>query len=476
MARQTDVVIAGAGMGGLVAATEAADRGADVLVLEKAEKLGGSMALSVGFVWTFRSVEQATERIPDGDSALQKLVGGEIDRGYEWIEDLGVAVSGLLFRVDGAEVEPPIPGIWRQMDPDAYIEATLLRIRENGGEIRYGRPLRELSTGPDGIEGAVIESPDGTIETIPARAVVLATGGFQGNEELVARHVTPNTDRLYLRANPHSTGDGLLAATDVGAKTAGGFDTFYAHNLLAPPAEFGPDEFVEVSQYYGPQAIALDETGRRFTDESESEFEYALAQDTATEAEGRVFLIVDRDRYESRNVLSIGDEITAASERFGGRAAEAADLAALGTLLTEWGADGARAVETLAEFNEHVREGRADDLYPPRQRYREPVDEPPFYAVAVQPGITFTMGGIAVTEDMAVLSRTGSDATLPPYGDSTAADTSTDTRRRTIPGLYAAGVDVGNVSRREYLGGLAQGLMTGIRAGRQAAAYALDAG
>lgn len=470
MAAQTDIVIAGAGMGGLTAATEATERGADVLVLEKGPEPGGSMGLSAGFVWTYETFERARERIPDGDAALQRMVVESIEEGYRWIEDHGVSLADPPFEMGaGTTVEPPVPGVWKKMDPDVFIDATLTTIRECGGEVRTETALSELSLdGAGRVDGVVAAGPDGTT-TIPARCVVLATGGFQGNEELLQRYVTPHTDRLWLRANPHSTGDGLLAAMQHGAKTTPGMGTFYGHNLPAPPAEFDASEFVAASQYYGPRGVALDGDGRRFTDESVAAFEYTLAQDTAREADGRAFIVIDRDLYDAENVFRIADRVTDVSDRFGGRVAEAADLTAVGETLTVWGADGDRAVETLESYNEHLAEGRGDELHPDRERFRTPLDTPPYYIVAVQPGITFTMGGLDVTTDMAVRRRSTSDTSMAPYGTETG-------RPGVIPGLFAAGVDVGNVSNREYMGGLAHALVTGLRAGESTVAYAGENG
>ncbi|MDF2463361.1 MAG: Fumarate reductase/succinate dehydrogenase flavoprotein-like protein, partial [Ramlibacter sp.] len=94
------------------------------------------------------------------------------------------------------------------------------------------------------------------------------TGGFQGNAELLGRYVSPHAQHMYLRANPWSTGDGLLAALDAGAATTPALDTFYGHAMTAPPARFGADRFQEMSHKYGPMAVAINLDGRRFADES----------------------------------------------------------------------------------------------------------------------------------------------------------------------------------------------------------------
>ena len=89
--------------------------------------------------------------------------------------------------------------------------------------MRLGEPLREL---PDGVP------------------VVLATGGFQADRELVARHITPKADELMLRAAPWSTGDGLRLGLAAGGTLSDGMDEFYGRNMPAPPARVRSADFV----------------------------------------------------------------------------------------------------------------------------------------------------------------------------------------------------------------------------------------
>jgi len=317
-----------------------------------------------------------------------------------------------------------------------------------------------LRTDTEGrVTGVDARGPDGPIQ-VAADAVVLATGGFHGNEELLQRHVTPHVGNLWIRANPWSTGDGFEAARDVGARATGGMHTFYGHNLAAPPADVTPDTFLELTQYYGPFAVAIDRRGERFTDESESDLEHTLAQDTAREAGGRAYYVLDGDLYEDE-VFSMGrvGTIVERSAEAGAEVLRADTLDGLGDELHRAGADGSAAVATIRSFNEAVREGSTELLDPPRRSHARTVDTPPFYAVAVQPGITFTMGGLAVDERLRVLSRARSSSSLFAYDEYVE-----DLRTRPVPNLYAAGVDVGGINNRHYMGGLAQALVTGKRA------------
>ncbi|PSQ17020.1 hypothetical protein BRD00_09605 [Halobacteriales archaeon QS_8_69_26] len=464
MTRETvraDLAVAGAGMAGLVAGVRAAERGLDPVLLEKAPEVGGSMRLSAGLVWSYPTVEEAREAAPDGDPALQRLVVEGLDDGFEWLRSLGLAVDEPPVELPtGDVVTTPTPGAnCGKVDPGALCATATDRIRDDGGRILTETPMTGLRTDDAGrVVGVDAAGPDGPL-AVEADAVLLATGGFQGDEELLQSFVTPCAETLWLRSNPHSTGDGLRAARDAGATTTAGMDTFYGHNLAAPPAGFGPDEYLEATQYYGPFAVAVDRHGERFTDESESDLEHTLAQDTLHEAGGRAHYLLDGDLYRDEvfSMGRVGDIVDRAAE-MGGQVIRARSLDDLGQRLWDAGVDGDRAVETVREYNEAVRAGRGDRLDPPRRDHARPLDRPPFYAVAVQPGITFTMGGIRVDDEMRVLRRAETGSTL-------AADLAgVDPRRTPIPGLYAAGVDVGGINHRGYLGGLATALVTGYEA------------
>jgi succinate dehydrogenase/fumarate reductase flavoprotein subunit len=216
-------------------------------------------------------------------------------------------------------------------------------------------------------------------------------------------------------------------------------------------------------------AVALDRSGERFTDEAESGLEETLAQDTAKIAGGRAYYVLDRDVYEAESLAGPAGASIDAAREFDGRVAEAESLDALGERLASWGVDGRQAVATIEAFNDAVESGDTHRLDPPRTGEHHTIDTPPFYAVEVQPGITFTMGGVDVDGEMRVLRRTRTTAT---FDSSYAPADQREILETPIERLYAAGVDVGNVSHRTYMGGLAQCLVTGRIAGENAAEHA----
>jgi succinate dehydrogenase/fumarate reductase flavoprotein subunit len=279
-----DVLVLGGGMSGLCAALSAAEQGARVLVLEKGTRFGGSMALSNGIVWSFMHSEDVRRRLPEGDTALQDLVVEHLPAGMDWLAAHGVQLQ--------PRQEYFGYGHGRPASGPQMAAALCDAITARGGTLLPATALQELRVEDGAVTGALAVDAEGCIEA-SAPAVVLATGGFQGNAELLARYVTPQAQHLYLRANPWSTGDGLLAAQAAGAATTASLGDFYGHAMTAPPARFGADRFQEMSHKYGPMAVALDLDGRRFFDESAGTGEETLNIAIARQREATAAYVFD---------------------------------------------------------------------------------------------------------------------------------------------------------------------------------------
>jgi succinate dehydrogenase/fumarate reductase flavoprotein subunit len=234
-----DLVVAGAGMAGLCAAARARQLGAEVLVLEKGDRAGGSMLLSSGFAWRHRRFEDFRADCPDGDPGLQRLVFEGFDEGIGWLESLG----GRVLTRDTAN--PVTCGA--RFEPAQLTEALV----HAAGGVRLGEPLTE-------IPGEV--------------PVVLATGGFQGDRDLLREHVTPEADHVLLRANPWSTGDGLRLGVGAGAATSAGMGEFYGRNMPAPPARIDEGDYVRLSQLYARHAL-VSSAGETFATRTWSEID-----------------------------------------------------------------------------------------------------------------------------------------------------------------------------------------------------------
>jgi succinate dehydrogenase/fumarate reductase flavoprotein subunit len=268
------MVVAGAGMAGLVAAVRLRELGADPVVLEKGTRAGGSMLLSSCVIWRHRTLEDFRAECPTGDPELQRLVFERLDDGIGWLESLGAPV---VWEETG---NPRTVG--KRFDPRGLTESLLAR----AGDVRLRSPL------PDDV----------------ALPLVLATGGFSVR---LARE-----RGLLLRSNPWSDGDALEYARARGAATAGDLDEFYGRNMPAPPARIGEKDFVALSQLYGRFARVRNEQGAEFFPGEVSWSETDLVQATARQPGGTAWYELDaaalRERVRERTVAELVDAARAA--------------------------------------------------------------------------------------------------------------------------------------------------------------------
>jgi succinate dehydrogenase/fumarate reductase flavoprotein subunit len=130
---------------------------------------------------------------------------------------------------------------------------------------------------------------------------ILATGGFQGDAELVQEHIHPGGD-LRLRANPWSAGDGMRHALAHGAELSAGLDEFYGRNM--PDADFTEEQFVPLAQLYGRVARVVNERGEEFFAGEVSWSENDLVQATAQQPNARAWYLLDDDALEDEDVAA----------------------------------------------------------------------------------------------------------------------------------------------------------------------------
>jgi len=258
-------LVAGAGMAGLAAAARARELGASVTLVEKGDRPGGSMLLSSGVVWRHRELERFEAECPAGDRGLQRILHDRLDDALAWLEQLG---ARALSRDTG---NPLTTGV--RFDT-AQLTETLVRA----------------------AGGAELSAP---IESAPADVpLILATGGFHANRDLLREHVTPEAGSLQIRGNPWSTGDGLRIGGDRGAATGAGLEEFYGRNMPAPPAVYGERDFVRLAQLYAAHATVTSATGETFRTSTWSEID--VVQWTARQPDARARYAVADDALGER--------------------------------------------------------------------------------------------------------------------------------------------------------------------------------
>jgi succinate dehydrogenase/fumarate reductase flavoprotein subunit len=242
------VIVAGAGMAGLVAAARAHELGLRPRVTEKGTRPGGSMLLSSGVVWRHREWDDFRSECPGGDPALQRLVWERLDDALDWLESLG---AEPLWTETG---NPRTVG--RRYDPRA-LTALLAR------DVELETPLAADAGSP----------------------LVLACGGF-------AKRLAEERG-LLLRANRWSDGAALDLARSRGAAVTAGLDEFYGRVLPAPPARVRDQDFVPLAQLYGRWARVFADDGIDVTPPAVSWSENDLAQSIARLPHGRAWYVLD---------------------------------------------------------------------------------------------------------------------------------------------------------------------------------------
>ena len=225
-------------------------------MLEKGDRPGGSMLLSSGVIWRYRTFDEFRRECPDGDPSLQRLIVERLDDALDWLESLGA----LAVRQETGNTRT----IGRRFDPRGLTDA--------------------LARAADGVQtGHVLSSG---LATPLERTVLLATGGFPVR---LARE-----RGLAVRSNPWSEGDGLDFAVSAGAATTAGMDEFYGRAMPAPPARWGDAELVDHAQLYGRFATVLDEQDGRIPHHPDDWSENGLVQEIARRG-GRAWYLVDRN-------------------------------------------------------------------------------------------------------------------------------------------------------------------------------------
>ncbi len=489
-----DVIVVGAGNAGMCAALAARERGASVLVLERApeDQRGGNTRFTAGAMRVaYDGPDDILKLAPDitpgerettdfgaypadeffddmaritqyrANPDLVEVLVSQSHPTLAWMRANGVRFmpmySRQAFKVDGRY------RFWGGLTLEAWgggpglVEAEFAAAARSGVDIRYGARATDLIMDGPRAAGVRIRC-GGQVQTLTAGAVVLAAGGFEANTEWRTRYLGPGWDLAKVRGSRFNTGDGLRMALDAGALPAGNWSGCHAvgWDRNAPP--FGDlaigDGFQKHSYPFG---IMVNAHGERFCDEGADFRNYTYAR------YGRVVLgqpgqfawqIFDakvdhllRDEYRIRQVTR----------------AQADTLEALAAKLE--GVDSARFLHTVHDFNRAVqrdvpfnptvKDGRATSgLRVPKSNWANPLDTPPYKAFAVTCGITFTFGGVAITPQARVL----------------------DTDGAAIPGLYAAGEMVGDLFYFNYPGGagLTAGAVFGRIAGHGAARFALN--
>ncbi len=457
----TDVLVIGGGNAALCAAIEAREAGAEVVVLEHADRAmrGGNTrhtrnlrAMHDGPVHTLADAYTEEEFWQD----LRRVTGGQTD---EPLAKLMIRESaGLLdwLYERGVRFQPALSGTLSLERTNAFFLGggkTLLNAQYRHAEaigvtVCYDCEVIDLAVDRSAFREATFKHAGGR-HSIRARAVVVASGGFQANEEWMKEAWGDAADNFLIRGTPLNRGTVLRNLMEQGADTVG--DPTQCHAVAidarAPKYDAGIVTRLDCVCF----SIVVNRHGQRFYDEGEDFWpkRYAIwGRLVAKQPDQIGYAIIDA-KVADNFMPSIFPTISAGS---------------IESLAGEIGVPGDALAATVASFNAAVQPGqydaatlddcRTEGIEPPKSHWALPIDTPPFCAYPLRPGITFTYLGLKVDDQARVSFGNG----------------------RSVENVFAAGeVMAGNILGKGYCAGTGMtiGGVFGRIAGQNAAREAL---
>ena len=461
---ECDVLVVGAGGAGLTAAVRANQEGADVLVIEKMPMVGGnSNRAEGGMNAAGTKLEEELglldDSLVDGDNDLRSTVDNYIADTYRLGHDLANMdlvtrlaesssdaidwLTSIGAKFTGVEPTGGCKGRSYLHQPEGgvavgeYLVQKLSSVcEEQGIEIMLNTKATEILM-EDGCAVGVKAEDNEHYYTIRAKSVVLATGGFGSNFELMSSF-DPSLANAVTTNHAGATGDGIMMAQAVGA------DTVDMEQIQLHPTVIQENGLLVSESLRSKGAIVVNTEGKRFVND-------LAARDVVSQAElkqpnGYCYIVFDQN---------LVDNLALAKKFFDrGFAIKGETYEELAKNL-ELNGDAAvqNFVQTMEKWNVDVANG--EDTEFGRESMQYSLDTAPFYAIKIAPGIHHTMGGIKIDTDAQVI----------------------DTDGNVIPGLFAAGETTGGIHGGNRVGGNAvcDFVVFGRIAGAGAAAYAAGA-
>jgi tricarballylate dehydrogenase len=459
LARDYDVLVIGGGNAGIAAAINARRGGASVLVLECAprELRGGNSrhvrnlrcmhdAPTGVLTEAYREAEYWKDLLNvTGGSTTEHLARRTIRDSYscvEWMAGVGV------------RFQPSLTGTLHLSRTNAFflgggkalLNAYYRHAADTGVDIAYDAEVRAVDA-RDGAFRCAHVVVDGAQREVRGKALVAAAGGFEANFEWLTQAWGQSAQNFLVRGTPYNRGAVLRSLLDQGVRSIGDPTQCHAVAIDARAPRFDGGIVTRVDCV--SLGIVVNRDAKRFHDEGEDFWpkRYAVwGRLVAQQPDQIAYAIVDA-RAEGRFIPSVYPPIKAGTMR---------ELAAM------TGLDAARLEDTVREFNAAVRDGsfdhtRLDDcvtegIVPPKTHWARRLEQPPFAAYPLRPGITFTYLGVLVDEKARIRM----------------AD---DTPSRN---MFAAGeIMAGNVLGKGYLAGIGMtiGTVFGRIAGTEAARH-----
>jgi len=476
-----DLIVVGCGIAGLSAAVAALQKGLKVAILERApiEERGGNTRYTESY-WRMKSHDEVSD---DFEERFANNAGGYIDPELtkDWIKPYS-DWSGIL-RAQSSTDPELISALAREAPralkwletfgvkfdflPNYFISQSTTRIAPVGGGLAlidalskfaerfsnqiyffYETTAQELIISKSGdLAGVLARTKNNKSQNFVAKNVVLASGGFEGNPEMLSRYLGPKSQfiRPVAKGGYFNRGEGIRMALKIGAAPAGDFGSFHAQPV---DPRCGESEAVVLHFNYG---VLINKLGTRFTDEGIGMidvFYEPITREILDQPEGIAYAFFDATIDDIPNWQK--------TVRTTVPPYEAETIKELSKMI---GLPANETESTLEAYNAACNLGGSFDplgidnlstreLSPKKSNWARPIDKAPFRAWPIIAANCFTFGGLKINSKAQVLNMDG----------------------EVIPGLYAAG-EVAGIYHRVYTGSTSvmRGAITGKLAGEDSA-------
>jgi tricarballylate dehydrogenase len=448
--KKYDLLVIGGGNAGLSAAITAREKGADVLVVEAApEHSRGGNSRHVRNLRCMHDdpegVLQDAYTFPEYWEDLQQVTGGNTN---ETLARLTLKQSGDCYRWmqrQGIRFQPALSGTLQLSRTNAFflgggkamLNSYYRKANDLGIDIAYETEVCDLDI-RDGRFLSAQVAHMGNTDTISAKAVVAASGGYQANLEWLRDAWGPAAENFIIRGTPYDNGRVLRLLMDNGAESVG--DPAQCHAIAVDARSPRFDGGIVTRVDCITLGIVVNRDAVRFYDEGEDFWpkRYAIWGRLIAGQPGQIAYVIIDSKSAGLYLPPLTPPVRAQS------ISELASALDLSPVALEGTVKSFNKAVRPGSFNHSVLDGcSSSGIDPPKSHWARPIDVPPYFAYPLRPGITFTYLGVAVNEKAQMMMKGGIAA----------------------ENIYAAGeIMAGNILGKGYLAGI--GMTIGTTFGR----------
>lgn len=439
---ETDVVVIGGGAAGIAAALRADELGLKVTLIEKQAFIGGAISISGGNQVVIGSKLQKQLGVTDDSPELMfedfmkngnnknipellNLLAHNVGPTTDWLTDY----VGVEYDLEGglhvlAEYRKDRELAYNH-GGHGFAGAAREKVANSNVKLLLQTKAKELLQDEEGnVVGLIAREETGRKHIIHAKSVILTTGGYGNNKQLLSKEL----GKVLFYGTKSSNGEGLMMATKEGVDAA---TRMMEYGKIYPNG-------IEVSNGYAKSTIGgniavlrengllVNKSGKRVVNERASNHD--ILDVLMKEQDQTLYILLDQEHFEifRREVAEGGissQDIDRWLENNGERTPHFYHAESLEKLAELASMPETSLKETVAKYNSFVRDGEDKDFHREARFLKKEVGEGPYYLVEQKPRFATTMGGLVVNDTLEVVNKKGN----------------------VINGLYAAGEVVGGV-------------------------------